>query len=190
MTFVGLDIESSRGDLYARCIQLGIAYSLTSYSSTLVRWSAHDLEHHGHWQAEAEAVHKIPKEFVLLQDHNDEYAAHNLDRRLESVFRDAYQFEEKQLIAVGFNVGGFDLPILRRDMPRMAKYFHYRTLDLNSVMFMDAKRQHRDFKMLKDLVIEEAKRRLEIAGTAEARHNAGYDAVLALVCMQVLEEWR
>lgn len=190
MTFVGLDIEGTRGDIHGRVIQLGVAYSLTHVDMTPIRWPRAELEHHGQWQTEAEAVHGIPKEMCYLQSVVDKADVHALDRWFEGVFRDVYHYEERQLIAVGFNVGGYDLPILRRDMPKMAKFFHYRTLDINSVLFMDAKRQHKDFKEHKDLVIAEAVRRLEAMAYPSHRHNAGYDARMALMCMQVLEEWR
>lgn len=188
MRFVGVDIESTRGDLYGRAIQLGWAFSKSEYYSTPLRWTPQELEHHGMWQDEAAAVHQIPKEQCLFDPQHNSHAS-AVDRMLGEQYQDV---PEKELIAVGFNVAGFDMAILRRDMPKFCRPFHYRTLDINAVLFMDGLRAGTPplFKERKDTIMDEAKRRLTELGIAEKRHDAGYDALFALVCMEVLQEWR
>lgn len=188
MRFVGVDIESTRGDLYGRAIQLGWAFSRSEYYSTPLRWTPHELEHFGHWQDEAAAVHQIPKEHCIHEPQFNVHAS-QVDRALAEAHADV---PDREWIAVGFNVAGFDMAILRRDMPKFCRMFHYRTLDINAVLFMDALRtlgnvEH--FKAMKDNVMDEAKRELAALGVEEKRHDAGYDALFALVCMEVLMKW-
>jgi len=91
---------------------------------------------------------------------------------------------ENKCIAVGWNVGSFDMPFVRKYLPESAKMFSYRSLDLNSVCFTLADVTGFSWSTIK----HHAKIFAEntIPGTPDW-HNAGYDALASLRAWEYLK---
>lgn len=87
---------------------------------------------------------------------------------------------EKGLIAVGWNVCGFDLPYVRNYLPRLGGFISRRSVDLNGVCFTFAGGAGSRWKTLKKRSKVYAEERL---GRAEW-HDAGYDAAAALLAWE------
>lgn len=82
--------------------------------------------------------------------------------------------ENGPFVAVGFNVGSFDLQFLNRWMPNTASLFHYRSFDLNT-MFMTL--NPADYRGEKDLWYENALDALDL--DKDDLHDALVDAEVA-----------
>lgn len=91
---------------------------------------------------------------------------------------------EKRGIAVGWNVGSFDMPFVRRYLPQSAKRFSYRSLDLNSVCFTIGEATGRTWQSVK----EEAKAAAVKTIGFEKWHDAGYDAMAAIRAWEHLRD--
>jgi DNA polymerase III epsilon subunit-like protein len=92
-------------------------------------------------------------------------------------------FRENEVIPVGWNVGTFDMPYVRRYLPKSARFFSYRSVDLNAVCFTLAEATGRDWETLK----RQAK--AYAAGiVAGVPHDAGYDAEAAMTEWHYLQQ--
>lgn len=80
------------------------------------------------------------------------------------------------IIAMGMNVGTFDMPFVRKYLPQSASLFGNRSLDLNALLFADA--------LIRDVEFYDVKRAAKSIGTSFAHdrvpdlkpHHALYDA--------------
>ena len=178
---IGLDGEMSSGELAegGRLIQAGFAVRVNGrieVFSELIGWD--ELT----WSEEAAAVHGISR------------AAIDAAPRADVVDELAYQWllsrggraKRRQLVAVGFNVGGFDLPFFRDALPKTMSLISRRSIDLNAILMTfggwaprnqtprswTARKQ--DMKVSADTEIV----RLGISGQA---HDAGFDAAQAIL---------
>jgi len=90
---------------------------------------------------------------------------------------DRFQVADGTIHALGFNVGSFDLPMLRsiwRDFPWP---FHYRSIDLNSLFFALSQVQNKPYSAVKEEVVKQAWAKSEFPGM---EHNALADAWMAV----------
>jgi len=96
------------------------------------------------------------------------------------VWLEEWGVERKKAIAIGWNVGIFDMPYIRHYLPESAKYFSYRSADLNSVCFTLAKASRFSWTALKSAAKRHAEDRIRtdmrVAGSKKTWHDAGYDA--------------
>lgn len=81
-------------------------------------------------------------------------------------------------VAVGWNVGGFDIPFVRYYLPQSFKRLSYQTVDLNTLCFSIAKVRGIPFHTIKTQAKEYSD--TTQAGFTTHRHDAGYDAAAAL----------
>ena len=105
-----------------------------------------------------------------------------------SAWLDAHMGNGKRdLHAVGWNVGSFDMPFVRRYLPVIAKRFSYRAVDLNSIVFGMTDNDG-DYKYLKGRAKDAAAKSLAIRFPEPKWHDAGYDSAAALMAFKALRE--
>lgn len=187
---IGLDGEMSDSDLDkgAVLIQIGVCDEYGNTFESLIGYDA------GWYQTEqASAVHKIPDEDILTAPRPDQ-----VDRRLyswlEARLDDARIREEstglRPFVPVGWNVGNFDMPFVRKFLPESASLISRRSLDLNSLCysFEDAQvtymGERRSFSKWKQLAHDAAS---EVLGD-DGWHDALFDAQAALEAYNFLLE--
>ncbi len=138
---VGLDIETTGAkpirERY-KTIQIGIAFGTLDTFVSDVGWAATAFE----FDPEARKVNKFTDERVrgatwwrYVEESAVNYmAAHGLQLEPNEMQK-AHGWKPLRAIAVGWNVGSFDLEYLAKDMPRLAALFSYHSIDLNSICY-------------------------------------------------------
>lgn len=171
----GLDIETTGIDLYKnhRLIQIGVAI-----------WNGpryvFDVQPEGHIAIDPGAM-KV-NGFTLRRMGEAPMTA-EVDYMLsKSLAKDG--FTEGQLTPVGFNVGGFDLPFIKKELPLVAKFFSYRALDLTGLAILYELKTGRSYRDLK----EEFHTKIVKELGKDQRHDALYDAEAALIAVQLFKE--
>lgn len=138
-------------------------------------------------------VNGIPHERIW-ETYKHGLTADRTDQGLRSWLLDHGASEDKKvLVPVGFNVGSFDMPFVRKFLPESYKLFSRRALDLNALCFgMEGllyggstplwtgwKRMAKGWA---DMVLA-----ANDSGDQDWRpHNAGYDAAQAVECLNFL----
>jgi DNA polymerase III epsilon subunit-like protein len=181
ITYIGIDGEMSGNDIDAghELIQIGLA-KYDEYG---------DVEHIGYllkqdemvWSMEAQEVHQFTQEDVR------DYGIYPsiIDPIVAKWANPGTQ--RRDFVMVGFNVGSFDRPFIKRTLPLTYGKFSRRSVDLNSVIFSMSdtntkferiKGKAKDYAIEKmDGMFNEFKNR---------QHDAEYDAVMALYCFEYL----
>lgn len=180
--FAGIDIETS-GTEYTKhaVIQIGI---VTEDGFEFVSDVRPEGEYE--WQEEARAVNGFSNERV------DAAPTQSLvDLNLSTAVNEFYGSEQTRLIAVGFNVGTFDLPFIIKSFPLFQKRLSYRAVDLNSVLFtIDRARRGMKgvfrYDGLKKRAKEFAAERLATKGEETNWHDALFDAKAGLLAWEYL----
>jgi len=132
---IGLDGEMSDSDLDkgAVLIQIGVC---DEYGNTFESLIGHD---EGWYQTEqASDVHKIPDEDILLAQRShqvDQRLYRWLQLRLEDARARGESTGLRPFVPVGWNVGNFDMPFVRRFLPEASSLISRRSLDLNSLCY-------------------------------------------------------
>jgi oligoribonuclease (3'-5' exoribonuclease) len=168
--FAGLDIETTGVDASIhRLIQLGIAVDDLTINIDV---------NPGECVVDPQAleVNKFTPERIakgITTAEADDFVATELELA---------GYTHNALTPVGWNVGGFDMVFLKREFPKTARYFAYRTLDLTGVAIMHELRTGKPYR---DLKTELAAAVATILGR-DQRHDALYDAQAALEAMRLL----
>lgn len=185
--FFGLDGEMSAADLPegGRLIQIGIAAHTLTDGTTLTAGSEafSMMMNPGemYWEPVAAGVHGIPREAI-----EQAAPAAEVDEALYQwlIEHGARANRRENTVAVGFNVGSFDLPHLAAVLPRSHSLFNRRSLDLNAVCFtLDGATLagvSASAETWKTAAKDYAVATLERLGYVENQHDAGYDALLHL----------
>lgn len=180
ITYIGLDGEMSGTEIDAghKLIQIGLAKivdgQMTSTSSLL---NPGEML----WSEEAEAVHQFTQETIA----NDGVLPELIDPTLADWV--SLKPNKQRTIAVGFNVGSFDLPFVSATLPLLRGRLSRRSVDLNSILFAlsDTDSQFQKIKSkAKDYAIERMAGMFD--GFKDRQHDAEYDAVMALYCFEYL----
>lgn len=194
------------GKLPHRLIQIGVAFNATETFVSNIRWPEGTFD----WEPEAAAVHKLKIEDVterpwLLDDEAGDYnremseRAAGVDLRLSEWLREKFEARGvggRNGVPVGFNVVGFDMPFVRRDLPRTAAMFGYRGVDLNALCFMMGHANEKWTKLTgrnKERIGWKAWKTRAKSHAAEVlgydnSHDAGYDAQQAILAFEWLSE--
>jgi DNA polymerase III epsilon subunit-like protein len=191
LTLFGLDGEMSAADLAAggRLIQIGVTAHpgdrpLETGDTFAMILNPGDMT----WDDGAEAVHGFTRQQI-----EDAAPAADVDALLEAwlLGKGASAKKRTNTIAVGFNVGSFDLPHLAAVLPRSAAVFSRRTLDINAVCFtLDGavlNGQPTGWSGWKKAATGYARSVLAAMSAGGAAHDAGYDAQLHLLAWQYLQ---
>lgn len=179
---IGLDGEMSDSELDkgAVLIQIGVC---DDYGNTFESLIGHDA---GWYKTDqASAVHKIPDEDIIAADRAD-VVDRRLYRWLEDRLTDARDRGDhtvlRPFVPVGLNVGGFDMPFVRKFLPESSTLISRRSLDINALCFAfeDARVTYHgerlSFSKWKEVAKDNAE---ELLGSSNW-HDALYDARAAL----------
>jgi len=116
-------------------------------------------------------------------------SAEEVDIELVNWLQGSPFYKEKckyTVIPMGFNVGCFDMPFVRKFLPKSASIFGNRSLDLNALLFADGLKHGSRFKNLKHAA--------KLVGKAFASHyvpnllphHALYDAYVAIGVLEYI----
>jgi len=94
---------------------------------------------------------------------------------------------KRDLHAVGWNVGAFDLPFIREYLPALGDRFSRRSVDLNSILYSMVDTED-EYKEIKGRAKTGAEVILRGMGIQSKFHDAGYDAANALIAFKILRE--
>lgn len=187
----GLDGEMTAADLHAggRLIQIGLAAhedesggvsgSPATFSS-LINPGEHT------WDPRAAAVHGFTVDEISRAP-----SAEQVDATCVEWLSHHGVQRPRSALAIGFNVGAFDLPHIALVLPRTSALFTRRTIDLNALCFTLEGRLHEGnaptWSGWKRMATTYAERIIAQRGaSAEAAHDAGYDALLHLYAWRYL----
>lgn len=175
--FLGLDIETTGSEISQhQLIQIGVARGLHDVFVMDVGHAHADLV----IDPEASKVHGFSVERMVAGNRpavvDDSLCAWLEDRAVSQTRRWA--------IAIGWNVAGFDMPFVRKFLPKAAGCFSYRTVDLNAICFaLDGKHGH-----AWDWWKKQIKKKIERMLGVVRWHDAGFDAVAGLLAFELLRE--
>jgi hypothetical protein len=187
LNFIGLDGEMTgsgsreRGVVASKKYQL-IQIGLAANPNNIQTFCSDIGYREWNSQPEAMEVNKFTPERILAgpaPDYVDSEACRWLDKQVGKGRRDLH--------AVGWNVGGFDMPFVAEYLPKLFDRFSYRCVDLNSIVFAMSDDEN-DYKRIKGKVKSGAEVLLKKRGIQSDWHNAGYDAVNALLAFELLRE--
>jgi len=174
MILAGVDIETTGldPDKHHRIIQIGIA------TDTHAFWR--DIQPEGPIMIDprALAVNKFTLTRIGKADHTSV-----VDRSLDKLLSSA-GFKRGDLTPVGWNVGGFDMQFINKELPLTAKYFHYRCVDLTALAIFYEVKTGKSYKDLK----EDLKKKVVSIFGSDNEHDALWDAQAALVALRLFKE--
>ena len=174
LKFVGLDGEMSGSEIDkgAALIQIGFAlWNKENVEMIHMNMNPGEMT----WSEEAEKVHNIPISSVKKSSAVEQVDKNAYEWLFKRGLRPEYRTTQ---IAVGFNVGSFDMPFLRKYMPLTASLFSRRTVDLNALCFaLDGKHGLNSLEYKKQAKSYAIK---QIGPIGLAEHNAGYDSLIHL----------
>ena len=133
MLFVGIDGEmsSSEIDSGGKLIQIGVSVrvdgELRSFEALI---NPGEMD----WCPEAAQVHQIPKETIELQGRSQDSVDQELYQWL--VNQGANPKRRAKTIPVGFNIIGFDMPFIKKQLPLSYSLFSRRMADLNAMLWL------------------------------------------------------
>ncbi len=93
---------------------------------------------------------------------------------------------DRKLVAIGWNVAGFDMPFFREYLPRTTELFSYRTCDPNAIIFAYSQANGVSYGTVKKEAKNHGKREMKIHGHEANWHDAGYDAGASLYSFDFL----
>lgn len=184
--YIGLDGEMSGADLDqgGRLIQVGAASWANRPDAVETFSSLIFLDQAAPWSERAERVHGIARSDLLLAP-----AAHEVDETFYCwLLAHGAREGARVVVPIGLNVAAFDMPFFRLTLPRSSSLIARRAVDLNAICFSyegwdpnpHADRP-RDFAGWKRSMKIAANTWLRQNGIPTREHDAGYDALQALV---------
>ena len=97
-------------------------------------------------------------------------------------------FPDAKVQVIGLNVGFFDLQFVYQHMPKLAEISSYRSVDLNSIMYILAEKHSMNFKDFKMKISDKAHKTVQEMALGVEKHNALYDAVFNMCLYYLLKE--
>ena len=181
--FCGFDGEMSGADLEGGCalIQIGAAIRIDGQVQTFCSDISPTPGPPGWWQPKAAQVHGLTLERLAAAP-----TASQVDDQLYDwlVAAGADPSRRARLLPVGFNVMAFDMPFVKKFLPRSYSLFSRRGIDLNALCFALAQadqsssaRSADGYKRLMKQTVDPVVSQLNDQGP----HNAGFDAAQALL---------
>jgi hypothetical protein len=180
---IGLDGEMSDSELTdgAVLVQIGVAFDVTERFSALLGWPVDS-----YFKTDrAMDVHGIDAAAIAAADPPGE-----VDAQLEQwLLARGADSDKRALIAVGYNVGAFDLPFVRAYLPRTSQLLSRRVVDLNAFCLAYEGRVPYEgstptFSGWKRLAKRYSAEKLAAVGLEENWHDAGYDAASAILQLE------
>lgn len=185
--FIGLDGEMSSAELDqgGRLIQVGAAvWSGRPGESTETFSSLIFLDESAPWSDRAAQVHGLTRSQLLKAS-----PAAEVDELFYTwLLAHGAQAGARIVVPIGLNVAAFDMPFFRQALPRSSSLIARRAVDLNAICFSYAgwdpnprSDGSRDFAGWKRSMKIAANTWLAQSGVPVREHDAGYDALQALV---------
>jgi len=184
--YIGLDGEMSGNDITkgSALIQIGTAIKKGDEVESIY-YTFNPLDPDMLWDDQAELVHKISKQEI----ENSPQDKYSVDSLLSEwlIINGINLTNRMENIVVGWNVAGFDLPFIKKYLPNTFSFLSYRTLDLNALCFALDGKDDKSAKLWKKESKDYAEQKCPpVPGYSQ--HNAGWDAVMALNCLDYLKE--
>jgi DNA polymerase III epsilon subunit-like protein len=195
---IGLDFETSGTDHEESApIQIGLANRDGEVMVSLVggwKWL-------GEWRGMEKAYEWNERSFEIHRIERDRLAsappAAEVDREAARFVTSSYKgVRSNWVVAVGWNVAGFDLPFLRKHFPKTQRNMSYRSIDLNAIVFAVTESgltrptgEAWTYKALKGFVKNAAAERVAAESDffdGAEWHDAGYDALASLYAYDAL----
>lgn len=176
---VGLDIETSTSDASTgELLSIGVVDFFNFENK------AYYEVHHKRLTVEPEAM-RVNKIDVCTLDGANKESLYTIDNSLFVWFTEAKsRYATNHIVPVGFNVGSFDMPFVRKYLPITGGILKYRSIDLNALCFARALQQAYAFdtvkKRIKRSAVDQAKKILP----QYDEHNALFDAMVAVFVLQ------
>lgn len=182
MLFVGVDGEMSHNDVDdgGALIQLGVSVRVDGELSGFDTVMKPDFDYM--WDETAASVHGYSKTQVDSWDVGYAEADITLHDWLLSV--GCRPNKRVDTVGVGFSVGSFDMPFVRKFLPETFKLFSRRFLDLNSLIYLLSTKTGASFNNVKENIMGEVVERVGYDGS----HDAGWDAKMHLLFWEIIQE--
>ena len=185
--FIGLDGEMSGNDIEGGSVLIQIGFSVISKSGYLrtKHWNLRPVNlKEMVWSKEAEGVHKITIEQVTSFP-----ICYEVDNEVYKWLTEAIGLStgKSDNIPVGWNVSGFDMPYVKKYLPKTYALFSRRTADLNAICFaLDGF----DDRSASEWKIKSKKYALNLNPETDTygAHNAGWDAEMSILCFRYLQK--
>lgn len=177
LTLVGVDIETTGLDPSAnhRLIQIGIVLP----GGTKI---CYDVKPYGYMNFTKKALEV--NGFTMERIEKGTPQA-DVDTIISTQLR-KQGWTDADLTPVGFNVGAFDMRFIHKELPKTARFFSHRVLDLTGVAIMHELRTGHSYRDLKDEMHAKVVERLG----RDQRHDALYDAEAAMVIVDLFKEMK
>jgi len=178
--FVGIDGEMSAPDIQSggELIQFGLAVmvdgSIQSISYLL------KPSPNMHWDPTAAKIHLIPRDALDTHGVEPAFADEQLYQWLVKL--GANQGQRAKTVPVGFNITGFDLPFVKKTLPRVFSLLSRRTAELNGMLWLLDGKNNLTFEAWKKRSLDYAHSKLE----DYVPHDAEWDAKRHLLCFEYL----
>lgn len=133
------------------------------------------------WSKQAEEVHQFSQEDIMLYGLSPSF----VDREVSEWANPTNH--KRDFVMVGFNVGSFDRPFIKRTLPITYGKFSRRSVDLNSVIFSMSD-TNSEFEYIKANAKDYAFEKMDgmFSDFKNRQHDAEYDAVMSLYCFEYL----
>jgi hypothetical protein len=180
MLFVGLDGEMSSPDIEkgGALIQIGLSVFTHEGIETISEYLRAPADMH--WDPAAEEVHGISQEHLKSAGLHQEEVDEILYKWLTGHGADPK--DRAKTVPVGFNITGFDLPFVKKALPKTYSLLSRRAAELNGMLWLlDGKKGHL-MEEWKTLALEYAKINLNTFNP----HDAGWDSARHLLCFEYL----
>lgn len=181
ITYIGIDGEMSGNDIDAghELIQIGLAKYNEAGGVDKIGYLINPGEMV--WSMEAQEVHQFTQEDVR------DYGIYPsiIDPIVANWANPSTQ--RRDFVMVGFNVGSFDRPFIKKTLPLLYGKFSRRSVDLNSLIFsMSA--TNSTFERIKGKAKDYAIEKMDgmFHEFKDRQHDAIYDAVMSLYCFEYL----
>ena len=135
------------------------------------------------WSVQAEEVHQFSRDYINLHGMKPS----TVDSIVAPWANPGQQ--RRDFVMVGFNVGSFDRPFIKQQLPITYGKFSRRSVDINSVIFSMSE-TNTQFERIKDKAKGYAFEKMEgmFDGFRNRQHDAEYDAVMSLYCFEYLRK--
>ena len=189
VTYVGLDLETSGTDISAGSVPIQVGVSLgaaANMRSLIGGWEWDNDDRPETWDERAALIHNIDRDLVGVMCDVEEYPT-VVDRKVASFLTRMANVGPNEAVLVGWNVGTFDFPFVRKYLPNTAALCSYRFVDLNALCFSMAEAgRRRAYQPDQAIGAKAWKARAKKAaermmGGDPKWHDAGYDATASLL---------
>ena len=97
-------------------------------------------------------------------------------------------FPDAKIQAIGLNIGVFDLQFIHQHMPKLTELLSYKSVDLNSIMYILSEKHSMNFKDFKMKLSDKAHQTVQEMALGVEKHHALYDAVFNMCLYYLLKE--